>query len=265
MEGKDRAAARGMRDQLRLDGEDLADQIGGQHLGGRAAGDGMALAQHQAYNLPPQVPAAQLQPLEQQRRQVFERLLTEPGDTDASFAYAVLSTQLGDYEAAIATYERLLIQHPNTARIQLELAAVYFRLGALVQARQLFVQVLQRADTPDNVRLRVNGYLAAIADQRRQQGGFSGRLSVGLRTESNANAAPDIGSIELNGLPFELAPEARAASDQSAQLGLSLRHRQPFAGSAHLLDVAFQAASLASSQPFSSKTKSLIKILNDFS
>ncbi|MGN0861770.1 MAG: tetratricopeptide repeat protein [Stenotrophomonas koreensis] len=203
----------------------------------------LALAQHQAYNLPPQVPAAQLEPLEQQRRQLFERLLTEPGDTDASFAYAVLSTQLGDYEAAIATYERLLIQHPNTARIQLELAAVYFRLGALVQARQLFEQVLQRPDTPDNVRLRVNGYLAAIAEQRRQQGGFSGRLSVGLRTESNANAAPDIGSIELNGLPFELAPEARAASDQSTQLGLSLRHRQPFAGNAHLLDVAFQAAS----------------------
>ena len=115
----------------------------------------LALAQHQAYNLPPQVPAAQLQPLEQQRRQLFERLLTEPGDTDASFAYAVLATQLGDYEAAIATYERLLIQHPNTARIQLELAAVYFRLGALVQARQLFEQVLQRPDTPDNVRLRV--------------------------------------------------------------------------------------------------------------
>lgn len=52
----------------------------------------LALAQHQAYNLPAQVPAQQLQPLEQQRRQLFERLLTEPGDTDASFAYAVLST-----------------------------------------------------------------------------------------------------------------------------------------------------------------------------
>lgn len=204
---------------------------------------GSAFAQHQQYNLPAQVAAAEVTTLEAQRRQLFERILAEPGDIDAGFAYAVLSTRLGDYEAAIATYERLLIQHPGTPRLQLELAALYFRLGAHAQAQVLFAQVMAREDTPDNVRLRVNGYLAQIVGQRRQQGGFSGRASIGLRAESNANAAPDIGSISLNGLEFELAPEARAASDQSTQLAVGLRQRQPLGGSGHLLDVAFNASS----------------------
>lgn len=214
-------------------------------LGGAFAGvfAGSANAQHQQYNLPAQVDATQADVLEAQRRQLFERILAEPGDIDAGFAYAVLSTRLGDYEAAIATYERLLIQHPDTPRLQLELAALYYRLGAQAQAEALFAQVLARADTPDNVRLRINGYLAQITGQRRQQGGFSGRASIGLRAESNANAAPDIGSISLNGLEFELAPEARAASDQSTQLALGLRQRQPLGGSGHLLDVAFNASS----------------------
>lgn len=200
------------------------------------------LAQHRHYNLPSEVPAAQREALEQQRQQLFQRIQSAPEDSDANFAYAVLSTRLGDYEAAVATHERLLIQHPGSARIQLELAALYFRLGAHAQAASLFEQVIVREDTPTNVRLRVEGYLAAIAGQRRQQGGFSGRVSLGLRGESNANAAPDVGSILLNGLEFELAPDARAASDQSLQLGLNLRHRQPLAGSGHLLDIAFNAA-----------------------
>lgn len=202
-----------------------------------------AWAQHQHYNLPADAAVADPGALEAQRQTLFERILAAPGDTEAGFRYALLSTQLGDYEAAIATYERLLIQHPGTARIQLELAALYFRLGAHAQARALFSAVSQREDTPENVRLRVQGYLAQIDGQRRQQGGFSGRVSLGLRAESNANAAPDVGSIELNGLEFELAPEARASSDQSAQLSLGLRQRQPLGGSGHLLDMAFNAAS----------------------
>lgn len=201
----------------------------------------LAVAQHQHYNLPAEVAPADVPQLEQQRRELFQRSLAAPDDTEAGFAYAVLSTRLGDYEAAIATYERLLILHPQTPRIQLELAALYFRLGAHAQAGTLFEQVAARADTPENVRLRVQGYLAVINGQRRQQGGFSGRISFGLRSESNANAAPDIGSINLNGFEFELTPDARAASDQSAQLGLSLRHRQPFSGHGHLLDVSFNA------------------------
>ncbi len=190
-----------------------------------AAAAGNAWAQHRTYNLSAAVPAAEVEQLEAQRRELFQKILANPADVDTGFAYAVLSTRVGDYEAAIGTYERLLVQHPGTPRLQLELAALYFRLGAYPQARMLFEAVLARADTPDTVRMKVRGYLDVIDAGKRQRSGFSGRLMLGSRWESNANAAPDVNSISLNGMDFLLAPESRAASDLSGQLGVNLRYR----------------------------------------
>lgn len=203
-----------------------------------AVSTGSAWAQHRSYNLPSSVPAAEALQLEQQRRALFQKILANPADVDTSFAYAVLSTRLGDYEAAIATYERLLVQHPGTPRLQLELAALYFRLGAYPQARTLFDAVLARADTPDPVRMRVEGYLDVMDAGKRQHSGFSGRVMLGSRWESNANAAPDVNSISLNGLDFLLSPESRAASDLSGQLGVNLRYRHRLSRHGDRLDVS---------------------------
>lgn len=202
-----------------------------------------ALAQHQFYNVPAAVPSAEVAQLEAERRQLFQKILEQPADLDAGFAYAVLSTRVGDYEAAIATYERMLILRPGTPRLQLELAALYFRLGAYPRARQLFERVLALPETPDTVRRRIAGYMAVIEGERKQRGGFSGMLSLGTRMESNANGAPDRDSISLNGRDFELAPDSRAASDSSLQLGALLRYRQPVSKQGDVLDVSLAAAS----------------------
>ena len=199
---------------------------------------GSAWAQHRSYNLPPSVPAAEVPQLEEQRRALFQKILANPADVDTGFAYAVLSTRLGDYEAAIGTYERLLVQHPGTPRLQLELAALYFRLGAYPQARTLFDAVLAQADTPEPVRMKVEGYLAVIDAGKRQRSGFSGRVMLGSRWESNANAAPDVNSISLNGLDFLLSPDSRAASDLSGQLGVNLRYRHLLSRHGDRLEVA---------------------------
>lgn len=204
---------------------------------------GQAQAQHRAYNVPASVPAADVPGLEAQRQQLFQKIQDNPAGLDAGFAYAVLSTRLGDYEAAIATYERMLIQRPGTPRLQLELAALYFRLGAYPRARQLFLTVLEQADTPDTVRRRINGYMAVIEGERKRESGFSGRLNIGARVESNANGAPDRHAISLNGLDFELSPDSRAAGDSSGQLGLQLRYRLPISAQGDVLDANVAAAS----------------------
>ncbi|MGE8231811.1 MAG: tetratricopeptide repeat protein [Stenotrophomonas sp.] len=204
---------------------------------------GTALAQHHFYNVPAAVPVSEVAQLETERRQLFQKILDDPADLDAGFAYAVASTRLGDYEAAIATYERMLIVRPATPRLQLELAALYFRLGAYPRARQLFDRVLALPETPDPVRRRIAGYMAVIEGERKQRGGFSGMLSIGARAESNANGAPDRDSISLNGRDFELAPDSRAASDSSLQLGALLRYRQPLSKQGDVLDVSLAAAS----------------------
>lgn len=204
---------------------------------------GPSWAQHRSYNLPPSVPAAEVPQLEEQRRALFQKILANPADVDTSFAYAVLSTRVGDYEAAIGTYERLLVQHPATPRLQLELAALYFRLGAYPQARTLFDAVLARTDTPEPVRIKVEGYLAVIDAGKRQRSGFSGRVMLGSRWESNANAAPDVNSISLNGLDFLLSPESRAASDLSGQVGANLRYRHLLSRHGDRLDVSLGGSS----------------------
>ena len=45
------------------------------------------------------------------RKVLFERMLARPDDLDTAFAYATLSIQLGDIEAAISTLERMLVLH----------------------------------------------------------------------------------------------------------------------------------------------------------
>lgn len=202
-----------------------------------------AVAQHSQYNLPAEVPASEIPKLEEQRRSLFAQGLEDPNDVDKAFAYAVLSTRLGDYEAAIGVYERLLIQHPGTPRLQLELAALYFRLRSYPQAKSLFLAVHQRPDTPAAVRMRVEGYLRSIEANHRKSRGFSGRVTVGGRWESNANAAPDMNSISLNGIDFLLSPDSRAADDMSGQVGISLRYRHPITRHGDTLDVSLGASS----------------------
>jgi len=205
---------------------------------------GTAWAQHQSYNLPAAVPLEQAAQLEAQRRALFQKIQDDPSDMDAGFAYAVLSTRLGDYEAAIATYERLLVLRPATPRLQLELAALYFRLGAYAPARQLFERVKAGADTPAEVKRRIDGYLVAMdAAGGRAHGGFSARVSIGARYDSNANAAPDGSTINLNGIDFELSPDSRAASDLSGQLGAQLRYQRPVSRNGDSFDASLAASS----------------------
>ncbi len=178
------------------------------------------------YNIPPADPARLVAPLEQRRRELLRRVKANPGDLDAAFAYAQVSARLGDLEGAIATYERLLIRVPNTPRLQLELGALYFRLNAFDTSRAYFEQVLARPDTPEAVRRNISTFMMAMNGNRRK-GGLSGRLSYGLRYQSNANAGPNNRFVNLWGQQFALDDTATGTADVAAVLGLGLNYLQP--------------------------------------
>lgn len=180
----------------------------------------------QRYNLPPEVRGQLLPPLEARRRALLVRITQNPEDLDAAFAYAQVSARLGDLEGAIATYERLLIRVPNTPRLQLELGALYFRLGAFATARSYFQQVQARPDTPPEVRRNIASFMTAMNNSR-GSGGLTGRLTTGLRTQSNANAGPNGTTVSLNGWDYLLDDTARGTADSSAVIGLTLGYLQP--------------------------------------
>jgi cytochrome c-type biogenesis protein CcmH/NrfG len=81
---------------------------------------------------------AEASSLEARKNALFQQMLRDPGNLDAAFAYAEVSAQLGDYEAAVSALERMLLFNPDLPRVQLELGALYFPHGLLRRRANVF-------------------------------------------------------------------------------------------------------------------------------
>jgi tetratricopeptide (TPR) repeat protein len=120
--------------------------------------------------------------------QLFQRMLREPGNLDVAFAYAAVSAKLGDNEAAATALERMLLFNPNLPWIDLELGALYLRMGSFDLARDYFNKALA-ANPPPDVRNRANRYLGEIAAQQ-SPSRFEGYVFFGAQYQTDANVAP---------------------------------------------------------------------------
>ena len=140
----------------------IAIAIAGLAMGGAApaiAGDTTVQVQRLG---PPDVEA--------RREALLKQMLARPNDLDLAFEYATLSSQVGDYEGAVSTLERMLIYAPNTPRLQLELGILYYKLGAYDVARAYFAQALANPSVPPSVAAQVRLYLSAARARRRPAG-----------------------------------------------------------------------------------------------
>ena len=126
--------------------------------------------------------------LQARKDALFREMLRDPANLDIAFAYADLSARLGDYEAAVSALERMLLFNPNLPRVDLELGALYFRMGSFDLARDYFKKALA-ARPPKAVRARVAAYLVQIAEIERRSH-FAGYLEFGTQYQSDANIGP---------------------------------------------------------------------------
>lgn len=155
---------------------------------------------------------------------LFERMLAAPDDLQAMFDYAAVSLRLEDYEAAIATLERLLVFRQDLERVRFQLGVAYFRLGSYEPARLYFEQALADPDLDADTRARVGEYLAAI-DARTAPAAFSLVALAGLTYSTNANSAPADDRVVVGGVPgFLLAPGARSEDDFGVRVVIDARH-----------------------------------------
>lgn len=159
--------------------------------------------------------------LEARRDQLFTATLNDPDNLDVAFEYALVSAQLGDFEAAIATLERILVFAPNLPRVQLELGVLYYRIGANDLARA-YLEAVSAQQLPPQVRERVNTYLAEVERNDRRLL-VTGQVTGGMQYQTNANSAPGEDVIDINGTPVRLDQNARAAGDFSV-FGLARVH-----------------------------------------
>ena len=153
--------------------------------------------------------------IEARRQALLQQMLQNPADLDIAFEYASLSSEVGDYEAAVSTLERMLIFAPNTPRLQLELGILYYRLSSYEVARSYFAQVATNPNVPPEIAAKVRLYLQQLAIEA-DPPNFSASLFSGIRWESNANGGPASQNITLNGIDFTLDNESIAAPDWSA-------------------------------------------------
>ena len=141
--------------------------------------------------------------LQARKEALFQQMLREPKNLDIAFSYADISARLGDNEAAVSALERMLLFNPKLPRVQLELGALYFRMGSYEISKTYFDKALA-ANPPADVKSRVETYLAQIARFSSPQR-FSGYVFFGGQYQSDANVAPGsplvhspIGDVLLN-------------------------------------------------------------------
>ena len=161
--------------------------------------------------------------LRERQTVLFDRMRADPQDLDAMFAYAGVSTQLEDYEAAISTLERMLIFNRDLPRVRLELGVLYFRIGAYPVAKRYFDSVSALPNLPEGVAKRVDTYLEEI-ENRQRRNSFAGRVEVGFIADSNANLGPTDGSVLLFGFPAELDSSAIENEDIGGRVRIDLSH-----------------------------------------
>ncbi|MFC3615793.1 tetratricopeptide repeat protein [Lutimaribacter marinistellae] len=151
--------------------------------------------------------------LEARRAALFQATLSNPVDLDIAFEYALISARVGDIEAAISTMERILVFNPGLPRVQLELAVLYYRIGA-IETAQHYLEAVRGQDLPPAVRAKVDEFSLSVEEASKPYR-FSASIDFGMQAYSNANFAPDRDSIIIGGVPINLGPGAKAQSDAS--------------------------------------------------
>jgi tetratricopeptide (TPR) repeat protein len=125
--------------------------------------------------------------LEARKEALFQQMFRDPANLDVTFAYADVSARLGDYEAAVSALERMLLFNPNLPRVQLELGALYYRMGSYELARDYFDKAAA-ANPPPEVRARVEQYLADV-EKSQSRHHLSGYVFFGGQYQTDANVA----------------------------------------------------------------------------
>jgi len=154
--------------------------------------------------------AAERATLQSRKEALFQQMLRDPANLDIIFAYADVAAKLGDNEAAVSALERMLLFNPDLRRVQLELGALYFRMGSYEISRTYFEKALA-GEPPPEVRSRVETYLAEIS-RLSSPHRFSGSVSYGAQYQSNASLGPS-SQIPIPGGFATLPPEFAKRAD----------------------------------------------------
>jgi tetratricopeptide (TPR) repeat protein len=153
--------------------------------------------------------------LEAERAAVFARMLDAPADRSLMTAYARLSIQLRDFEAAAATLERLIDLEPANATARLELATAYFAMGNYTLAEYHLNAAAASGALSAEQLASAEAYRGA-AQARNEPSRISGSVAAGI-----VSADGEIGVLGTGALRWSLDLGDANATQWVTQIGLS--------------------------------------------
>jgi outer membrane protein len=135
------------------------------------------------------------------------RLSAEPKDVQARFLKGMIAVARKDNREAIRIFRSILIDHPDAARVRLELARAFFLDKDYGNAMRQF-QFALAGNPPPEVVANINKYMAAVRDAK----SLSYNFGIALAPDTNLNTGSSAREVTLFGLPFDLSEEARQRS-----------------------------------------------------
>ena len=158
---------------------------------------------------------------------LFHESMARPADVELAFRLANRAVKVGDYEAAIGVYERILFYDPRLVRVKLELARLYYRLGSYETARTYFGAIDNNAALTVAEQQNVSAYLVEI-DRRLSVNQWSIYGQMGLRYQSNATYGPSSRIVVGDDVAALLPPSYTSQSDGNAFALATVRHVYDF-------------------------------------
>ncbi|MCB9946420.1 MAG: DUF2860 family protein [Rhodospirillaceae bacterium] len=125
---------------------------------------------------------------------LFQEVLQRPDDVDLSLRYAEAAAAEGNYEAAVATMERLLLIDGSLSVAKVRLGLLYLAMQSPLTASRYLEDALADPTLPDQqVEIAQRALDQAREGTSRHE--WSGSLYFGLRWQTNANSGPDEDAI----------------------------------------------------------------------
>ena len=148
---------------------------------------------------------------------MFREVLKQPNEVELNLAFARRAIELEDFEAAVATLERLLIGRSGLPLLRLELGMLYLRLEAPELAEAYLLQVLEATDIDATARERAE-ILLAQTRKANAKGSFAMSVSLGTKHASNAVTRPTLANvIAYNDLREQVSPSLEGLEDVTVE------------------------------------------------
>lgn len=121
---------------------------------------------------------------------LFSKLyMTHLSDADLNFKFGISAYEIGNYDMALAAFERVEVLEPTNIRNKLEKARTYFMLKMYEDAEIGFKEVLSNPLLPQNVRKNIELYLSRVIKEQKKSFTYV-TLNLNTLYDSNVNSAP---------------------------------------------------------------------------